>query len=77
MSMSVAPGDKEGDKIREHEKMQMLLVHLGIFEWIIPLNGGSETRKEIKLYYMEKYSKYYYVEVTGYSVTIRSRNDIE
>lgn len=75
--MRVYQGDKEGKKQAASDMIRWILVYSGTLEYTVYLNGGSNTRKETRQYYVDTFSKEFYVEVTGWSVTIRSRNDIE
>lgn len=77
MSFIVPVGTKE-----EKEEQISLLIHqeirvlLGLKKKVIPLNGGSQTRRDAYNYYKSIYpDKYFEVIYRGYEITIKGKHN--
>lgn len=73
MTYPVYEGGDE-DVLEALEERERLL-HAGLVELNVPLNGGSETRRAIREFYEELYAQFSWMEVvsSGCSLTVRRK----
>lgn len=75
MTIEIYQGtNEEMGRVARRAMIEALAISSGAYKLVIPLNGGSQTRRDIREYYHDLYkgSNIIIVESNSWSVTLRS-----
>lgn len=74
---SIYQGGEENEKAVEAQaKYEARLLYCGLGYIFVPLNGGSQTRRDVVTFYKEIYPEILFeVTYTGFSLTIKRKRE--